>query len=528
MTGERHQGGAPPGRQVEELEPPPNLHGPPRSGDHGVGDKLHAATEEEPGTPSPGRTARVQPGVWFATFVLKARDTLGRVQPGVWFLALALPAGLVLLFLTPPFQGLDEPNHFARTYTISQGELVTHRYDGRPGGYIPTCLADWVGLEFGPASRPGPFNPADFTRQAEACRPGATTFSYFPNTAYYSPVSYLPQTLGVLVARSLGGTPPVIFYAGRLAAFLAFLGMVFVSLRIAPRAHALIVVVGAWPMTLLAATTYSADTMTIALALLMVAAVLRARDEPEAWGPAITAFVAALGLALCKQTYFVLAPVILLVPARMFRRRSLSWSVKVAAIALIALATWGWYAQVAAEAAAPGGAADPHAMELLILHKPLWYLHFLVNMEFTGLGYPTWETFGAQVGFYRHFDQGEPFAPPWILLLGFVLLVLAYAREGRAIRWSWSGLLQASLPVVLVVVNFLVIFTAGFIEATSPKQLQLTLQGRYFLPFLPVLALPLVVLSRNHTRPRSVLPFLPFLGVMQAWLISDVYLAFYR
>lgn len=455
-----------------------------------------------------------------------------RVVPGVWFLALVLPVGLWLLFSTPPFQGLDEIDHFYRTYTISQGEFVTQWTDGKLGGYVPTCVADYQNLEFRHASFPGPFNRDNFLRQPVSCAPGSKTFAAFPNSAFYSPISYLPQAVGVFVARSLGAPVPVVFYAGRLAAFLAFLCFVFAALQITSRAHALIFVVGAWPMTLLVATTYSADTVVIGLALLTVATVLRARDEPEAWWPAVTAFAAVLALSLCKSTYFILAPLLLLVPARMFDRRWARWAVKVAALGVVGLAALGWYEQVKDVTISqifPPGAINPHAQLMVILHRPLWFAHFLVDEVFSQAnGYPTFETFGAQIGFFRHFDQGDPFAPPWVLFLGVVLLVVAYTREAGALRWSWSGALQASLPIVLVVVNFLAVFIAIWVEATPVGQLYVGLQGRYFLPLVSVPVLSLAVLSWDRPRLRTVLPYVPFLAVMQAWLLYDVYLAYYR
>lgn len=454
-----------------------------------------------------------------------------RVVPGIWFLALVLPVGMWLLFSTPPYQGLDEVDHFYRTYTIAQGELVTQWTDGKLGGFVPTCVADYQNLQFRHASYPGPFNRANFSRQPVPCT-GSKTFAQFPNSAFYSPVSYLPQALGVFVARVLGAPVPILFYTGRVAAFLAFLGLVFAALQITSRAHALIFVVGAWPMTLLVATTYSADTMVIGLALLTIAAVLRARDEPEAWWPAATAFGAVLTLSLCKSTYFVLAPLLLLTPAGMFARQAIRWAVKVGAIGVVGLATLGWYEQVkdvTIQQIFPPGAINAHEQLMVILHRPLWFGHFLVDEVFSqSSGYPTWETFGAQIGFFRHFDQGDPFAPPWVLLLGVVLVVVAYTREARALRWSWSGALQASLPIALVVVNFLAIFIAIWVEATPVGQLYVGLQGRYFLPLVCVPFLSLAIFAHDPPRLRRVLPFVPFLAAMQAWLLYDVYLAFYR
>lgn len=43
------------------------------------------------------------------------------------FILFALLFGLLFVFVTPPFQSVDEQAHFFRAYGISSGQFVAHK-----------------------------------------------------------------------------------------------------------------------------------------------------------------------------------------------------------------------------------------------------------------------------------------------------------------------------------------------------------------------------------------------------------------
>src|SRR5438105_4302008 len=148
-----------------------------------------------------------------------------------WFLVLAVPIGLLLVLGLPPTQGTDEPNHFYRAYTISSGALVAPLSGGRAGGVVPTCVNDYIIFEFMPAPTNRRFHPSSFLRQPPSCASNRSTRIFFENTAFNSPLPYVPQAVALAVGRVVGVPVPALFYAGRLAAFVAFLALIYLALR---------------------------------------------------------------------------------------------------------------------------------------------------------------------------------------------------------------------------------------------------------------------------------------------------------
>ncbi|MBO0748269.1 MAG: DUF2142 domain-containing protein, partial [Acidimicrobiaceae bacterium] len=198
---------------------------------------------------------------------------LTNLSAAAWFLLLAAPMGAFLVATLPPFQGLDESYHFYRAYTISTGSVLVSTRSGRSGAEVNGCVVAFVNYHFFEAEQPTRFHLHDAITQPP-CKPEASYFIPFEDTAIYSPVPYLPQIVALTIGRALHLPIPILFFAGRAAALLTFLGVGYLALRVTPSGHSVILLVATMPMTLLLAATYSADTTTISLALLTVAAVL--------------------------------------------------------------------------------------------------------------------------------------------------------------------------------------------------------------------------------------------------------------
>lgn len=458
--------------------------------------------------------------------------TLRRTAAATWFLALALPVGLYLTIAIPPGQGLDEPNHFYRVYQVSTGQLVSQRLGNDVGGVLPACAVEYLRQMDGVATSPTAFAWPAFAMGARECDPAATTFVDFANTAVYSPVSYLPQVLGVAAARLAGAPLPWLFVAGRVAGLMAYLALVYLALRLAPAGRIVILVVGLMPMALTSASEYSADGMTIALSLVLVAGVIRCCTDPETtWRTFVLAGAAALGLALSKSTYFVLAPLLLLVPGRLFPSGRVALAARVAVVGAIGLAAVGWYLEVGPLALGRVvNGIDPHAQIQYILGHPLRYVR-LVAMTLLGptTTYFTWPGFVAWVGFTRNAAAGTPQPPIVVVLLGFVILALAYRHElARPLRWSAGLVVRAGWPVALVVANMVLIVTVLYLtDAVVGTRVYWHVHGRYFLPLAAVPAVSVGLLAARPGQGGSALPYAAGMSVLLAYVVGKVAIYFY-
>jgi uncharacterized membrane protein len=460
---------------------------------------------------------------------------LDSVTAATWFLLLATPVCLFLAFAIPPGQGLDEANHFLRVYQVSGGTILSEYSDRHIGGAVPSCAVTYLYRSGVAAAQPGPFQWRSFFQQPAGCDPSATQFVAFENTAVYSPVSYLPQALGVAIARLVHAPIPVLFYMGRLFGAFAYIGLVYLALRVATGARSLLLVVGLMPMALTSASEYSADTMTLALALLMVAGIIRCRQDPQAarWAFAL-AGGAAIGLALTKSTYSVLALALLAVPNSILPTRAAAMAVKVGVVAAAGLAALWWTHLVGYVALAaysyPAG-VDPPAQIHHILAHPLSYVKLVFKTlvgSTTADG--TWPGFVSWIGFYRNLAAGSTEPPLPVVIFAFAVLAQAY--RDIVVKFT-AGRLRAAAalawPVALMVVNAVLIMTALYVtDATVGATVYWRLHGRYFLPLA---AMPAIAVARTRagqeTARSSSLAYVICMAALLVYLVAKVRLYFY-
>lgn len=462
---------------------------------------------------------------------------LRNIRLEVWFAVIGLVFGLALVFFIPPGAGLDEPNHFARVVTIAQGDLLAstrgpgQKVDDigggpeivgqglhRAGGAVPACVEEYLHVLRAEAAKPLPYSPGQFWRTPNGCQHRPDRFVVFENTAVNSPLSYAPEVVGVAVLRGVGAPLPVVFFGGRLAGLLVYLALVYLSLRVAPRGKAVLFLVGATPMALAQASAYSADGMTIALALLSVALALRCSLDPRAtwwWFGALAASLVALGLS--KNTYFVLAPLVLVVPAARLAVRDgtagigalvrPAWWAKGGTVVAALVASGAWYLLVRHVSLAAyhpaGGTIDAHLQAQYLLHHPIAYLKVL--------GRSLFDSSSQQIdvpGYVLAFGVGRPASSgsgPAIGAVAFagILMGLAYRAEVGAPRpVSERGQsVVAWLPVALAIVSVLLIFTVLWVSWTPVGSLTVFgIQGRYFLP---IVAVPVVTVALLWTEPEG-------------------------
>ena len=136
----------------------------------------------------------------------------------------------------------------------------------------------------------------------------------------YWPVCYLPASAGIRMTRLFNLSPISMLYAARLMNLLSFLAALTIALRLAPGFRALITGLALMPMTLQQAVAVSADSITIAFALVGFALLLRTREQPVDRRYLAIVLVTVPLWAMCKNSVWAL-PLLLLIPASQFNGR---------------------------------------------------------------------------------------------------------------------------------------------------------------------------------------------------------------
>ncbi len=135
-----------------------------------------------------------------------------------------------------------------------------------------------------------------------------------------TPAAYLPQALGITLARLLGLGSLPLAYLGRLFNLLFFVGMTWLAMRRLPFGKEVLFGVALLPMTLHLSASFSYDVMILGCMFLFTAACLDlayARDRVRLGDAALLAVLMAAA-GPCKMIYAPLMGLCLLVPVKKF------------------------------------------------------------------------------------------------------------------------------------------------------------------------------------------------------------------
>ena len=444
---------------------------------------------------------------------------LGRVPPYVAFLAIAGINALLLVVLTPPFQVHDEFQHFFRSYQLSQLHIWGVVQDGHPGGVLPSALPEFVERTWGTLrvwyAPPLGAHPLAKTwiELWNPLSPHKRQFTEFVS-ATYSPILYVPQTLGVAIGRLLGGSPLVLMLLGRLANAAAAIAVIAWSLKLLPVGRAAALTIALFPMAQYEYASLAPDATIIAAGFLFTAITLRASMRGW-WGRIdIAASAVAAAILCCKLVYAPLLAIGLPItlrryvqgdpPAMVIRSAMVQLLVAVFAVGVAVI----WLASTSSVMNSWALPAVTMAREMSILRSPWSFAGMLLaDVRAHGIFYlrDTVGIFGARTVYLP------------TLIYGSVVCCVMFSpflKEGSEARIDtraivWNLLLVSSSVALIQTALFIIDNPSGVWRITG-------VQGRYFLPLGPLAAAALtscvsVVIGRRSRIPyRTLLAFLVF------------------
>lgn len=416
----------------------------------------------------------------------RARNPAGsRWLSAEWlYLLISALFGTAFLCLTPPFQAPDENAHFLRSLQISEGRIVSVKYGNATGDYLPASV-----LKFVAHFRPMRFNPETKTNRAQIMASAEyqideedRVFVGFSNAAIHPPLTYLPQSLGMFLARQFSSSLLVLFYAGRCLNLVAASFLMFMAIRLTPIGKWVFTVLALTPMTVFLSATLSSDALTNGFSFLLIAYALRCAAGPEErLTRANVLYLALLGCAvgLSKQAYFLLPACYLLIPSTKLATQRSYWTgfVAVLGVTFLSVLTWGVILR---------GIYSP--ADTMVGMDPRQQLHFIITHP-AEFGRALLRTV-AQAPMYLQQYIGvlgwlDTRLPRWVVAAEIIVIAIIGLAD-TSLHLTFKQCLRAVGIATLVSATVMVIIYVTWEPVGSDI---IHLQGRYFIPIGPLVVI---------------------------------------
>jgi uncharacterized membrane protein len=407
------------------------------------------------------------------------QDESHRVARIVFILGAVI--GLAMTIITPPFQVPDEDAHFFRAYQTSIFNLQLERRGGLLGADLPSAYSD-TKLLFSPVINNNSCRVSAFmyTRAlAIKSSGGASCGTFCAPIVPYPPAAYIVPAIAITVGKLTAAPPIVSLYLGRLLNLALFLFLTTSAIRLMPVMRWVLALLILMPMTMFEAASLSGDSFIIGFSFFMIAFLLHcaARDKRLEAGDIALMFAGATLLSLCKPGYSLLIFLALIIPWERFgtrlRKRVViaGLSAVIVAIGIVCVFTIGEYSESFARSSSGG------QLQFIFMH-PLAYAYKIFRTLIRSYNV---ESFIGWLGWL------DTRLSKWILIPYSLLLIAVPFAERRTFRLTSR---QRLLIGVLFVLLVAALYTIQFLTCnTLPRKTIFGMQGRYFIPFAPLLFL---------------------------------------
>lgn len=397
------------------------------------------------------------------------------------FAFLYFSLGLIFMFIIPMSAVPDETAHFLRAYEITEGNFVSEKNEqGQVGDYLSKELDDdWH----------GPYiKYLHINELKENVLSDEKEFFQFGNTALYSPFTYVPQCIGISIAKIFTDKVLNIAYFGRIFTWCVIGIILFLCVKYIPFGKMILSVICLMPMNMQECISLSADGFTFAIVTSFVTYVLyliyTKKDKMSSKNIALL-YILFFFLSSCKIVYVAFCLLAFLIPAEKFGTKKKYIINVVLAVIMVISTSLIWLKVSSGFLIEFNDGVDSSKQIAYILSKPHRYLYVLFNtiiaegdtlVKTMFSNYLSWQNVSINMV---------------LVYLGMFIIILAAIKENIFIE-EYIKRREMSTKVGLLICTLIVIlltFTSIYVQWTPAYYSKVYgLQGRYFIPLmLPII-----------------------------------------
>ncbi len=387
---------------------------------------------------------------------------------------------LFYILCMPTFKNHDELYHWYRSYEVSIGKLV-EGIDGdtlgtkMPENIVKPLTDDWTTITYGDVE-------AYLNLGLE---PENETILYSETSAVYSFIQYLPQAIGIFITRLFTDKVLLLAYGGRIMNMIVSVGLVYLAIKKIPFGKKAILLLSYIPIAIEGFSSLSPDAMTISVAFLYIAYIMslafHKKDQIIGKKQIIILLVMSIVMALCKIVYIPLVLLMFIIPKEKFKnKQKMKPLIMIVAIACIINLIWLGFSSTYLRYFREGDSALQ--VKTVLMHPIEYIQNCLYTLVLNGDQYIL-TMFGGELGWGELVNVHT--AVPYILFVLFIWIMLT----DQTIKDRFKLYQKIMIALTILAVGGL-IFTSLFVQWTTCGSDSIAgIQGRYFIPILPLLML---------------------------------------
>lgn len=414
------------------------------------------------------------------------------------FLVVAISFCTLLCIAMPITKGHDESIHGFRIYEYANGKIVS---DGKN-----------VNLQLGviEALKDKPLYTSLFEQPKDNYNVNTEKVNMESRIASYSPITYLPEIVGVFIGKIITNNALIQLYIARICNMILCITIIYYAIKIIPFGKNMIFLISLIPIAIEGYATLSADGITLASSILFISFVLKlsydTKDKISNKQIVILTLLSIL-VAINKTVYLPIILFALIIPKEKFKNNKY---MQIFAIFLIStLIDFSWYF-LGTKSNIQGQGSE--ALQFILMN-PIKYIGKICYTLSVRCQIYIEEVFG---GYLEWNENVKICVFPIILLITSILIVKKGEKETFKFN-SW----QKILCIVIVLSVIFAIFTAMFLGwARLEKEYIEGVQGRYLLPILPII---LILFGRNFLDDSKTTKNIALLIlIMQIFVITNI------
>lgn len=402
----------------------------------------------------------------------------------LWLL-MALGFGIFRIFIITPHSGWDEYGHYEISYTYSDQLLFKF---GEPH-LMDENHADYSNLEIQNNVKSAYLRYKDpFFEKVET----KVDKSRSPSTP--NPFQYLPQSLGISIARLLHFNFMPLYFLGRLFNLLFYVFCIYFAIQIIPYGKLVFFTCGLSAVCLQQAASFSMDSFILATSFLFFALLINSISKNEKIEKKEIFLLCLLAVALSpsKLIYFPLTFLAILIPSCRFK--TLKQNVLTKALIIFC----GIFAILLFSMLSAKGSTESseiaNGIKTIYSGEQGWTLSDILKNPAKVLSMAMWTLRYTWADWFTE-ALGKPLMgvpapfPLWarqitLLLMLASALFFTKENENKTILTIWQKLL-----IVFVILCVVALALAGELYIWTPLNAKSIegVQGRYFLPIFPLI-----------------------------------------